>query len=86
MHRLMRAMLVQVVLTTAPDVAGGTHWGQLTFQLHPAIHAEPGDTLHCKFEMVRQSQNSRLLNVRMSLTLNTAAGESSTSHHVYKID
>jgi type I protein arginine methyltransferase len=77
---------VQELLTTAPDVAGGTHWGQLTFQLHPPLHAEPGDTIHCKFQLVRQPQNNRLLHVRMALTLESQSGESTTSNHMYKVD
>jgi type I protein arginine methyltransferase len=60
---------VQVVLTTAPDVSGATHWGQLTFQLHPPINAEPGDRLRCSMEMVRQEKNNRLLHVKMNTKL-----------------
>ena len=56
---------MQVLLSTAPDVSGATHWGQLTFQLQPSINAMPGDRLQCTMDMVRQEKNNRLLHVRM---------------------
>lgn len=58
-----------MVLSTAPDAAGASHWGQLVFQLHPPISAAPGDRLKCDFEMVRQQKNNRLLHVKMIIRL-----------------
>ena len=31
-----------VLLTTAPDPTGATHWGQQSFVLHPAVACAPG--------------------------------------------
>lgn len=75
----------QVILNTAPDVTGATHWGQLTFQLHPPIDAQPGDSLHAEIEMVRQVQNPRLYNVRLKITHESPDGQY-VSSHVFKID
>jgi type I protein arginine methyltransferase len=78
-----------VILSTAPDASGATHWGQLTFQLHPPVHAEPGDVLKCAFEMVRQAQNNRLLHVRLTLHVEGDSEAAQASHpqkYVYKID
>lgn len=78
-------LVSQVILNTAPDVTGATHWGQLTFQLHPPIDAYPGDSLLGEIEMVRQAQNPRLYNVSLKLTHESPHGSSTTSH-VFKID
>ncbi len=56
-----------VVLDTAPDEQGATHWGQQVFYLHPPQPASPGDVLSGTFEMVRKAENHRLLTVHMSL-------------------
>ena len=31
-----------VLLSTAPDPTGATHWGQQSFVLHPAVACAPG--------------------------------------------
>lgn len=78
--------VLQVVLTTQPDETGGTHWGQMTFQLHPPLQAEPGDMLQCKFDMARQPHNNRLLYVNLSLTFTPKDGDPSTTEHMYRLD
>jgi protein arginine N-methyltransferase 1 len=55
-----------VTLDTAPDEAGATHWGQQAFYLHPSQAALAGDVLQGSFEMVRKSENHRLMTVHMS--------------------
>ena len=78
-----------MVLSTAPDASGATHWGQLTFQLHPPISAAPGDRLRCDLEMVRQQKNNRLLHVKMKVKLegdSEYAQNASVREVAYKID
>lgn len=78
-----------MTLTTAPDVHGATHWGQLTFQLHPPIGAAPGDTLHVQYELRRQVENTRLLLLRLVLRLegpSEFARRFEPRKAVYKID
>lgn len=53
----------EVQLSTAPDERGATHWGQQAFYLHPPQRAVDGDVLKGSFEMVRRSDNHRLMNV-----------------------
>lgn len=53
----------EVELTTAPDEHGATHWGQQAFYLHPPQRAADGDVLKGTFEMVRRSDNHRLMTV-----------------------
>lgn len=52
-----------VELRTGPDERGATHWGQQAFYLHPPQRAADGDVLKGSFEMVRRSDNHRLMNV-----------------------
>lgn len=78
-----------MLLSTAPDAAGGSHWGQLTFQLHPPVSAAPGDRLKCDFEMVRQQKNNRLLHVKMTVRLDgdsEYALNSTVQEVAFKID
>ena len=56
-----------VTLDTAPDEAGATHWGQQAFYLHPSQAALAGDVLVGTFEMVRKSENHRLMTVHYEL-------------------
>jgi protein arginine N-methyltransferase 1 len=37
-----------ILLSTAPDPTGSTHWGQQSFVLHPPIACMAGDTPHCR--------------------------------------
>jgi protein arginine N-methyltransferase 1 len=57
----------EVVLTTAPDPTGATHWGQQSFYVNPAIDCAPGDSLRCGVNVTRRSDNQRLLNVGLSV-------------------
>lgn len=57
---------VEVVLTTAPDATGATHWGQMTFQVSPPIMATAGDVIECTMEMHRRQENQRLMNIKMT--------------------
>lgn len=80
---------MQVVLSTAPDASGATHWGQLTFQLHPPISAAPGDRLRCDMDMVRQEKNNRLLHVKLKIKLegdSEYAQNATVRECAYKID
>ena len=54
---------VQVLLSTAPDPTGATHWGQQTFSLHPAVDCAPGDALAGRITVVRKKENHRLMEV-----------------------
>lgn len=58
-----------MVLTTAPDPTGATHWGQQSFYVHPGIDCAPSDKLRCKVTVARRSDNQRLLNVKLALTV-----------------
>lgn len=81
--------ILQVILSTAPDVSGATHWGQLTFQLNPPINALPGDKLRCSMDIVRQEKNNRLLHVRMIVRQvgeSEYAQSASVRELAYKID
>ena len=55
-----------VTLDTSPDEEGATHWGQQAFYLHPPQAALAGDKLVGTFEMVRKSENHRLMTVHLS--------------------
>jgi protein arginine N-methyltransferase 1 len=55
-----------VTLDTSPDEAGATHWGQQAFYLHPPQAALAGDVLQGSFEMVRKSENHRLMTVHFA--------------------
>lgn len=56
-----------VTLDTAPDEQGATHWGQQVFYLHPPQPAEADDVLAGSLELVRKTENHRLLTVHMQL-------------------
>jgi len=56
-----------VTLDTSPDEQGSTHWGQQAFFLHPPQPAQAGDVLRGSFEMVRKTENHRLLTVHFTL-------------------
>ena len=53
----------QVLLSTAPDATGATHWGQQIFFLHPAIACAPNDTVACDITIQRKKDNHRLMKV-----------------------
>ena len=40
--------MAQVLLTTAPDATGATHWGQQMFFLDPSISCAPSDTISAR--------------------------------------
>lgn len=56
---------MQVLLSTAPDPTGATHWGQQTFSLHPAVDCAPGDAIEGNITVVRKKENHRLMEVRL---------------------
>ena len=53
----------EVLLSTAPDPQGSTHWGQQVFQLYPYIHAQPGDRISGDIHIARKKENHRLMQV-----------------------
>jgi len=53
----------EVLLSTAPDATGATHWGQQIFFLHPAIACAPNDTVACDITIQRKKDNHRLMKV-----------------------
>lgn len=55
--------MVQVVLSTAPDATGATHWGQQIFFLQPAIACAPNDWVKCDLDISRKKENHRLMKV-----------------------
>ena len=40
-----------VLLSTAPDPTGATHWGQQSFVLHPSVACAPGEMIKAQFQM-----------------------------------
>jgi len=55
-----------VNLPTGPDATGATHWGQQTFYLgKKTIQARQGDTFEGTIEVVRRTDNQRLLAVQV---------------------
>lgn len=54
-----------VTLTTAPDTAGATHWGQQVFPLSPPVRGAPGDALAGGITIARRSDNHRLMSVAL---------------------
>ena len=60
----MQFVCMQVLLSTAPDPTGATHWGQQTFALHPPIDCAPGDAIVGDITVVRKKENHRLMEVR----------------------
>ena len=77
-----------VLLTTAPDATGATHWGQQTFFLSPAIEAGAGDALRLVMEINRKKENHRLMRVTLKYKLQgnspaaSAAEEISQHFHI----
>jgi hypothetical protein len=59
-----------VVLSTAPDPTGATHWGQQTFYASPAVQAAAGDTLAATITVGRRADNHRLLQVGLGVQVN----------------
>jgi protein arginine N-methyltransferase 1 len=52
-----------VVLSTAPDPYGATHWGQQCFWLYPGAVVSDGDSLQGEMHMQRNKENHRLMDV-----------------------
>eukprot|EP00884_Botryococcus_braunii_P002802 jgi/Botrbrau1/12522/Bobra.0169s0064.1 len=52
---------MEVLLTTAPDPAGPTHWGQQTFPLHPALTVAAHSLISGRLSIRRRPDNNRLL-------------------------
>lgn len=59
----------EVVLSTAPDPTGCTHWGQQAFFVHPPIECARGDRLAASITVTRKRENHRLLNVKLAAKL-----------------
>ena len=55
-----------MLLSTAPDPTGATHWGQQTFTLNPALEATAGDAVVGEITVVRKKENHRLMEVTMA--------------------
>ena len=68
-----------VVLTTAPDPTGSTHWGQQVFALAPPFAAAAGDRIECDFEMRRREDNHRLFAVTIKHRIEGSGKEFRTS-------
>ena len=56
----------QVLLSTAPDPTGATHWGQQTFTLNPVLEAAAGDAVVGNITVVRKKENHRLMEVTVA--------------------
>lgn len=52
-----------VVLSTAPDPTGATHWGQQVFPLLPPLDCQEGAVIEGSFAMSRRASNHRLMDV-----------------------
>lgn len=63
-----------VTLSTAPDPTGATHWGQQSFFLHPPVECAEGDTIACSIEVVRRTDNQRLMDVAIRHQVEGRAG------------
>mmetsp|Transcript_16149 Transcript_16149/g.44989 ORF Transcript_16149/g.44989 Transcript_16149/m.44989 type:complete len:444 (+) Transcript_16149:225-1556(+) len=59
----------QVLLTTAPDATGATHWGQQTFFLNPPLECGAGDSIRMTIEINRKKENHRLMSVLVKYKL-----------------
>lgn len=59
----------EVVLSTAPDATGATHWGQQIFFLQPAIACAPNDWITCELDIQRKKENHRLMKVVIKHTV-----------------
>jgi len=60
----------EVVLSTAPDEQGATHWGQQAFWLHPSTGVSSGDKFKGSLHMLRSKENHRLMNVNITFSHN----------------
>merc|ERR1711998_370085 len=57
-----------VVLSTAPDEKGATHWGQQLFPIKPgALVVKDGDVLHAEVRLERKEENHRLLRLHCDI-------------------
>ena len=65
-HTKSAAPVSQVLLSTAPDPTGATHWGQQTFTLNPALEATAGDAVVGEITVVRKKENHRLMEVTVA--------------------
>ena len=75
-----------VMLTTAPDATGSTHWGQQVFYVHPGIGCVSGDELKCSVKVARREDNHRLLNVDLKVKVESQTGSSSSYQLNYNMD
>ncbi len=50
-----------MLLSTAPDATGATHWGQQVFFMNPPIAVAPGDWISCDVDFQRKKENHRLM-------------------------
>jgi len=78
-----------VTLTTAPTAHGATHWGQQIFHIVPEIPLKSMDQLQVGWEIRRQKQNQRLLEVLFKISHqpsgdDAAAGSPATYH--FRVD
>lgn len=56
---------VEILLSTAPDPTGATHWGQQSFTVWPAVECAPGDRIECQIDVSRRKDNHRLMDVQL---------------------
>ena len=64
MTRDLPCLPPQVLLSTAPDATGATHWGQQVFFLNPPVAVAPGDWISCDVDFQRKKENHRLMKAR----------------------
>ncbi|KAL3156498.1 hypothetical protein ABBQ38_000798 [Trebouxia sp. C0009 RCD-2024] len=55
----------EILLSTAPDPTGATHWGQQSFTVWPAVDCAPGDKIDCTISVSRRKDNHRLMDVQL---------------------
>merc|ERR1719498_192727 len=72
----------EVLLTTAPDATGATHWGQQTFFLHPALECAAGDSIRLVMKISRKKDNHRLMSVDMKYRLQGTSGLAAAAEEV----
>ncbi|TVU12692.1 hypothetical protein EJB05_46346 [Eragrostis curvula] len=65
----------EVMLNTAPDENGGTHWGQQVFLLTPSLSVSKGDNVKVSFSMVRSKENHRLMDMEFTYELHEFSGK-----------
>mmetsp|Transcript_4860 Transcript_4860/g.11577 ORF Transcript_4860/g.11577 Transcript_4860/m.11577 type:complete len:385 (-) Transcript_4860:96-1250(-) len=66
-------------LTTAPDRASSTHWGQQLFGFYPPLQGQQGDLLQCEMTILRQKKNHRLLHLKTKFILTREGPEGGSS-------